>query len=388
MSIKLRIETKNECYELNLRRRISVIMGESGDGKSRLTQLVRYYANNKITDGIVCECNRNKLLVIDSKDTEDFEWLQSCRDGVVIADEDVIFTGGVSKFITKIKPYGIWLVIISRDTLIHKALDCATDSFYLLREHGGVRCNVGLFNISNETFHTDDVITEDEMSGNQFFSLLFNKSVPTMYGKESFSKYDVEELRNKSIIVDLAVFGAYLLTKWNYYLAGVYKIYSFDSFEQFLLQSPVFDNNESVVNRVMNPDNYANKPKYYSWERYYTDTMKHADSKYSKSMLPEYIVTDKQRLVEHLNRCELSWLSTFINKHDNWSSYVENFYLRVLCSKDFNYNRMPISVEYPEKENTIDTAVNSNNKDLNLELTKGGYQRLAEKIAKLGGSHE
>lgn len=66
-NIKVIVSTKKQRYELNLRRNITVIQGDSATGKTTLIQIVSDYLSGRtgtifVFEGICRDCVRFKLL--------------------------------------------------------------------------------------------------------------------------------------------------------------------------------------------------------------------------------------------------------------------------------------------------------------------------------------
>ena len=144
------------------------------------------------------------------------------------------------------------------------------------------------------------VLIEDAKSGYQFFSKALNGKCVGVGGNAKIYKTlrDIKTDENKIVIADGAAFGSYISdimelreTERNI------SLYLPESFEWIILRYGVVsaDNLEDILD---NTEKYIDSSEYLTWERFYTDYLKHITQnddikQYHKSKLTYYYISGK-----------------------------------------------------------------------------------------------
>lgn len=221
-------------YTLTLNRRVSVIKGKSGIGKSHMVQIlersddIHYYV-----------CDRKIAVVPPNLQADIDSWLCAYRGFVLFADENAAWAH-TAEFADKARENGCWLVIISR-SLTHITARYSVRAVY----------------------------TEDSKSGFTFLSKIFKDTV-SIGGKDKFLRMGTL-LYNHNVVADGAAFGQILSKYQVEYTLGKINFVLPESFEWLLLQSEIF---EGITGKVEEPENNgANGSQYDTWENYFEDLL-------------------------------------------------------------------------------------------------------------------
>lgn len=128
-SIKVVVSTKKLRYELNLRRNITIIQGDSATGKTTLIQIIGDYLSGRTGPGTEVICER-KCAVL-SGDTESAVIrLRALADAVVFVDEQERFLYS-KEFAEAVLDSNCYFVFITRDGL--NMLPYSVNEIYCLR---------------------------------------------------------------------------------------------------------------------------------------------------------------------------------------------------------------------------------------------------------------
>lgn len=89
-SVNIIVSTKKLCYELKLRRNITIIQGDSATGKTCLVQIISDYLSGRTGPGIEVVCDR-KCAVLSGDDESVMARLSPLKNTVVFVDEQERF---------------------------------------------------------------------------------------------------------------------------------------------------------------------------------------------------------------------------------------------------------------------------------------------------------
>lgn len=249
-------------YTLTLNRRVSVIKGKSGIGKSHMVQIlersddIHYYV-----------CDRKIAVVPPNLQADIDSWLCAYRGFVLFADENAAWAH-TAEFADKARENGCWLVIISR-SLTHITARYSVRAVYTIHESGKYRWNVPYYSKSEALNPTLPIYTEDSKSGFTFLSKIFKDTV-SIGGKDKFLRMGTL-LYNHNVVADGAAFGQILSKYQVEYTLGKINFVLPESFEWLLLQSGIF---EGITGKVEEPENNgANGSQYDTWENYFEDLL-------------------------------------------------------------------------------------------------------------------
>ena len=291
------VETKKIKYDFVVKRKITILTGDSGSGKTVLIDYIRDYRRYGADSGVFvsCDCDCRTL------DNEDWErQLEEITGSIVFIDEGNRFLP-TQRFAELVQQSDNYFVIATREKL--PMLPYSIKEIYGFRESGKFRHTKQKYNeiyhlygeISNsDSIEPEYVITEDSNSGFDFFSSPEKHiNCISANGKSNIIKRLQEEkiCGTVLVIVDGAAFGSEMRDVSKYLEAEKnIVLYAPESFEWLLLASNTIPHlNVSAI--LEQPENYIDSAKYISWERYFTDLLIDStkDSplwRYAKKKLP------------------------------------------------------------------------------------------------------
>ena len=128
-NIRVVVSTKKLRYELNLRRNITVIQGNSASGKTTLIQIISDYLSGRTGPGTEVICDR-KCAVLSGDAESAVLRLQLLKETVVFVDEQERFLYSKS-FAEAVLASGCYFVFITRDSL--NMLPYSVNEIYYLK---------------------------------------------------------------------------------------------------------------------------------------------------------------------------------------------------------------------------------------------------------------
>ena len=257
-------------YHLVLKRRITLLIGDSGSGKTVLDNLVQDSSSNP-TINIKCVKNVYIVPAVDS-----YKDAFSKKDCVILIDENNLNIKNAILLSRNLVVNDNYLIIATRDFLdfndkdISKHFDLSLDSLCKLTTVGSVHYNEPMYNFNRikDLSKYDKVLVEDRAAGFQFFQLLHSNVVSTE-GKDNALKYDRDLKGNTLLVIDLAVFGKYANEFYKkFYIRNkdVAILPDYECFEELLLHTNVFKDNEDV--KMLFSDLSVCNTEL-TWERYF-----------------------------------------------------------------------------------------------------------------------
>ncbi len=297
------VQSAHLKYELDVRRNITIIKGDSATGKTTLADMIREYVLNGMDTGISLSCDV-PCRIIEGNTWK--EQLMAINQSIVFIDEGNSFVSS-KDFANAVRESTNYFVIITRENL--HALPYSVKEIYGIRSSGKYNQSTPVYHelysiygtISDEEITPDVIIVEDSNAGYDFFKYVssLNTECISAKGKDNIfnmitsGKYS----GNVLIIADGAAFGAqmanlYDLSENNDEL----NLYLPESFEWIILDSDIL--NDAELRRILqSPEDYIASEKYFSWERYFTALLinKSNDTylKYSKHSLNNNYYNDK-----------------------------------------------------------------------------------------------
>lgn len=265
------VHGKRFDYELEITRKVTVIKGNSGTGKTTLINALQGYATDKRKSGFVVYSDL-KFGVL-SKDSRWSLDLTDSRYDILFVDENVeyIYT---KAFQVEFANSDKYLVVISRSgSFCH--LPYAVNSVYEFRTSKTSKGYVTkMYNVYKDTLSSvspDLVITEDSNSGKEMMDTIFNCDVVSANGNGSVYSTVISHLKTAKVvylIVDGAAFGGYIQKVLS--ISKYFEVYIFspESFEYLLLNTGTFRRHLSgEIDRTWD---YCDISKFQTWEEYFT----------------------------------------------------------------------------------------------------------------------
>lgn len=291
-------------YELNVRRNITIIRGDSATGKTKLISLLEQAAALGESSGVEVLCER-PCRTLGGND-----WnlvLPNIHEQIIFLDEENRFVKS-QEFAAAVKASDNYFVIITREDLPN--LPYSVDEIYGIHTSGKYH---DLKRTYNELYHIysveafsgkekpESVVVEDSHSGYEFFRAICDENgiVCTSAEGKSNLKTAINKLSSEPILViaDGAAIGSemnelYQLMRYK----PTVKCYLPESFEWLVLKSGMIDG-KIVQDILEHPEDFIESQKYFSWERFFTALLVEytQDSylKYSKSNLNEAYLLEK-----------------------------------------------------------------------------------------------
>lgn len=305
----LKVRSNMVRYSLIIRRKYTIINGDTGTGKTRLFNLI---LSSKTHKQIKVICNATIDLVREKDDLEE-HIERNAKKGVTkviyLIDEDVcdeLYADEMGKYFSRVtaKAEG-YFVLITRKQFT--SIPYSVSEIYNLTERldSIKKYEIEAVNtyewVNYSPIKSDSFITEDAKVGYIFFKgNLKDTKVITADGNSNIKNVLKDELRHNDVktvcvFADGAAFGCYikkLLETIEEETRGSdrkVRLLIFESFEYVILMSELFSLDKDKLLRTFD---YADSKNYLSWERYYTDLLrKVSEGEYNKSskQLPMFL---------------------------------------------------------------------------------------------------
>ncbi|MBR1684716.1 MAG: hypothetical protein IJ708_06220 [Clostridia bacterium] len=312
------ITSRKATYHLELERKITVLKGNSGTGKSSLIRLVSEYLEYGKQSGIKLTTDTSVSLSVLTNHSDWEEMLSSVHDTLLFIDEDVRFLYSVT-FQKQLWKADCYAVIVSRSGRF-TALPYSIFGIYeLVTVKKETNTATTLYRLYEERYdrgHFDLLLTEDSNSGFEMAKFAFeNAEVISAGGNASV----ITELLKQSHVyhricvnVDGAAFGAfiepvlkYAETRGNIWISGP------ESFEYVLLNlNEIRRRLSSGQGEITRTYDFCDSSEYGSWEQYYEDllkeiTAKHLGFTYNKRKLNQWFLNRNcvNQYVDMLQKC-------------------------------------------------------------------------------------
>lgn len=286
-------------YELEIKRNITIIQGNSATGKTTMINLISNYERLGRGSGITVICEKECAVL---PATMWKEYIRNSKDKIIFTDENMPFLK-TAEFAECVNNSDNYFVIIYRDSLPDLAY--SVEEIYGIREDRDSqkyiktkRVYESMYRIYNleriQRVKPDLVVTEDSNSGYEFFYEAFDCECIAGEGKAKvhnvMSKVS-DGTKTVMGIVDGAAFGADMQKMMKTISAHKDKcvLYAPESFEYLLLKSGVVECDQKMIDETYD---YADSSKYASWEQFYTakihEYTQNTDHQYAKHGLNKY----------------------------------------------------------------------------------------------------
>lgn len=261
-------------YEFVLDRKINILKGDSGNGKTTLADLVR---NAESVPNIIVESDI-PVAVIDS--SVSYQSVLKEREGyLIILDEDSLLLE-VPDFYNVVFEYDIWFLIITREDSINPRLRYSTKSIYKIKVEGMKHYFEPYYNdtLINSYKHKSKILTEDKKSGYQFFKLV-NENTLTAEGNSNI--YRCSQINKPcTVIFDSSAFGEFYDSLYVLALEQEVDLIPIECFEYMLLKSSLFYQIEEVQAVLQEPSEYIETSQFDTWENYFENLFNRTCQKY------------------------------------------------------------------------------------------------------------
>jgi len=298
----LELESRRVIYQLEFERKVTVIKGNSGTGKSSMIRLVRDFLELGKDSGVRIKKNGEYPISIFTNSTNWIAELESIHNGIVFCDEDVRFLYSKA-FQQKLWEADCYIVIVSRSGMFEH-LPFAIGSIYELRtKQNGKNYVTQMYNIYREELwveKADCVITEDSNSGWEMMQEIFSVDVIAAGGNSNVANCLAKKIMENSmiyVVIDGAAFGGFIekIVRLSHIRNNV-TVLAPESFEYVILHTNTFK--RYLTDELEHTWEYCDTREYITWEQYYTKLLKeiteqHFGFQYSKSKINDFFLNEE-----------------------------------------------------------------------------------------------
>lgn len=281
-SIVLDVTEGDNRWIIPLERRITIVRGDSGVGKTGIVDAILEQSQATIVD---CE-----LEVVVVNNTNWKYTMTGSRESLIIFDDmPVVATHDFAELVKQTVDNGNYYLLFSRElvgTDDLSQLNISVNSIIeMYHENEGrthlTRLYFDIPNLDTDNISVNKIIVEDKKAGKMFFESLYGDDYveSAENGKSNIAVKTLGMLdKNENIIIvlpDMAAYGAYMDEFYDLVLEPyedrVFIELSYECFEEMLVNTNYLIGNEIVSKELSNIKEYANK--YISWEAYYEDLL-------------------------------------------------------------------------------------------------------------------
>ena len=302
MKGKYKIIVKNNRlhYEMEIKRNITIIQGNSATGKTTLIDMLRQASNYGVSSGVNVKCD------VPCRILEGQDWkliLKNISRSIIFIDEENAFIK-TEEFASAVKESDNYYVLITRENLYN--LPYSVEEIYGLYDSGKYQNTKKVYQRMYRIYsgwnelpvRPAKIITEDSNAGYEFFKDVCEERglfCESAGGKSNlFSVLENAGDDELCVIADGAAIGPEMSNLYHLALhKNNIKLFFPESFEWLILKSGLLENKE-IKDILVAPEEYVETKKYFSWERFFTklimDITKDTYLKYNKARLnPVYL---------------------------------------------------------------------------------------------------
>ena len=292
-------------YEFEIRRNITVILGDSATGKTTLINMLRQAENLGASSGVDVICD------VQCRVLEGQNWkliLENASGNIFFTDEENAFIN-TEEFAESVQGSDNYFVLITRENLYN--LPYSVEEIYGLHSSGKYQNTRKVYqqmyqiysNIQDVPVKPEKIITEDSNSGYDFFEAVSRQkgmSCESAGGKSNiFSLLKDAGSEEICVIADGAAIGPEMnrLYKQSEKYKNI-KLYLPESFEWIILKSGLIEG-KKLKEILEKPEEYIDSREFLSWERYFTKLLTNITQgtylKYNKSKLNGTYLQEKNK---------------------------------------------------------------------------------------------
>ena len=300
----VRISNSSVRFDLDLKRNITVVRGNSGTGKTTLYELVAEHMRLGEKSGVNISCDVHCVALTD------MDWknqLNAVKASIVFIDEGADYVSG-EEFAAAIRASDNYYVILVRENLY--LLPYSVKEIYEIKMSGKYHKLVPMYKERagcvygaagwNKKADGATVLTEDSGAGHQFFKTYVEGTdikCETAAGNSSIYKWLDQHKTDKVVVVaDGAAFGAEMdrVMKFQSQYPDNIRVCLPESFEWMILNSGLIKGDD--IDEVMaDPSDHVDSSKYFSWEQFFfhylVQSTENTPFRYSKRKINEiYLV--------------------------------------------------------------------------------------------------
>ena len=316
---KVIVQNNRLHYEFEVKRNITIILGDSATGKTTLIDMLRQNVDLGSDSGVDVICDV-PCAVLEGRNWQAI--LGTYSQTIVFIDEGNAFVA-TEAFASAVKASDNYFVLITRENLYN--LPYSVEEIYGLHSSGKYqntrRVYQELYRIytkpAGHFWKPDKLLVEDSNSGYEFFEAVSKeKSIACLStgGKSNLYKHlqSLGAEPSVCVVADGAALGAEMarLHSWSKDKENVL-IYLPESFEWLILGAGILDSHE-VREILAQPEDYIESKDFFSWEQFFTRLLEDKTAgtpfQYGKKKLnPVYLhERNKRKIVAAM---QLEWLA-------------------------------------------------------------------------------
>lgn len=264
-------------YEFDIKRKITIIQGNSATGKTTLIELMALRDRLGESSGVQVICKRRIVML-----AGEF-WkliLDNAKDTIFIMDEGLPFLK-TDEFARAVKKSENYFIIVSRDTFPN--LPYSVDEIYGIRESGKYHELKRTYNEFYRIYSKEQlignlepckVIVEDSNSGYDFFDNVCNErniECISAGGKSNIRNLlETQSHISTLVIADGAAIGPEMNRLYEFIQSNPnVNLYLPESFEWIILKSGLIDG-VRIQEILEHPEEFIESGEYFSWEQFFT----------------------------------------------------------------------------------------------------------------------
>ena len=303
---KVIVQNNRLHYELEIKRNITIIQGDSATGKTTLVDMIRQAYNLGLSSGVEVVSD------VPCRTLEGQDWkliLKSLSGYILFIDEENAFIK-TEEFASLIKTSDNYFVLITRENLYN--LPYSVEEIYGLHSSGKYQNSKRVYqqmyhiysNVEQFPVKPAKFITEDSNAGFEFFQAISKENglkCESAGGKSNiFSLLKGAGEEEICVVADGAAIGPEMSNLYNQVQNRKnIKLYFPESFEWLILKSGLLD--LKIIQDILEtPENYIDSTEYFSWERYFTkllvDMTEESYLKYNKNKLNPAYLHEKSKM--------------------------------------------------------------------------------------------
>ena len=296
-------------YKLEFNRKVTIIRGESGTGKSTIVDMFR----RSITDATINIYNDLRIPIKEIRGDEDHSFFKTGKRTIYLVDEDTpcIYSDRFARIVNETDNF---FIIITRNPI--PSLSYSYKEVYQLRNSGKFTDTIRAYSDKDRCNFRDMevVLVEDSKSGCKFFSHHLDNRVVSANGRSNIVKelslLIISGYRKIGVVIDGAAAGSEMNSiegLINFFTEVEISLFIPECFEEFLISNKIL--NFKYIDNNSDEDKLK-KNKFGSYEKFYESIIKQetlgTPAAYMKSNLSSCFTKDcchkkDSRCVLHTN---------------------------------------------------------------------------------------
>ncbi len=293
-SKKIEVYDNKIHYLLDLKRSVTVISGDSGNGKTTLVTLLSDWYRDGRKSGV--HCISDAPVVVFTNATKWNDVINNTKNSIIVIDENVEYTVDVD-FASQIQNSSNYILIISRSGKLTN-FAFSINSLMKLAENGKEHWLEPMYELETVESSPNAIICEDSNSGREFLELAFSCEIDPACGNANVNQRLSDRLEQNDALftfVDGSAYGAFIKRTLTLQKIKWFNIFAPESFEYLLLNIKAFKS--FIKDEIEHTEYYCDSTEFKTWERYYNHLlnqcmMQKFRTNYSKKKLSDFFKND------------------------------------------------------------------------------------------------